>query len=75
MAEGCSELVEVETGTVPLPVMKDTGRVVPKVGEVPNWNVAEAERASIVPFSVVPLRKINPTGEVTGAASRAIFKE
>jgi hypothetical protein len=55
--------------------MKDTGRVVPKVGEVPNWNVAEAERASIVPFSVIPLRKINPTGEVTGAASRAMFKE
>ena len=75
MVEGCSELVEVETGAVPFPVTTDASRVVPKVGEVPNWKAAEVERASMVPFRVVPLREIDPTGEVTGAASRAMFKE
>jgi hypothetical protein len=38
---------------------------------VPSWNAAEEDRASIVPFRVVPLREIAPTGEVTGAAKRA----
>ena len=60
---------------MPFPVTEDASKVVPKVAEEPNWNEAEVERASIVPFSVVPLSEIDPTGEVTGAASRAMFKE
>ena len=59
---------------MPFPVATDAGRVVPKVGEVPNWNAAEVERASMVPVRVVPLREIVPTAEVTGVARRPTFK-
>ena len=68
-------LVVVETGAEPFPETKDTGREFSNAEEVPNWNVAELDRASIVPFSVVPLREIELAGEVVGAASRVMFNE